>query len=86
MPEKYRMNGNDVCIQVRDPVEALRMLSTTTMEPFTAQDWSAFAGCESKNPMIGTSGDFVLILDGDILCVVHGDDNYGGTLFKLYLQ
>jgi hypothetical protein len=87
MPEKVTINDDDVAtIQVLDAKEALRMLATTEMKPFTHGDWQAFAGCESKDPMIGNNGDFVIILDGDLLCVVHSDDNYGGTLFKLYRQ
>lgn len=86
MPESIHINGDDIVSQVKDPVEALRMLATTEMKPFNKMDWCAYAGCESKDPMIGESGEFTIVLDGDLLNICHQDDGYGGTLFKLYQQ
>lgn len=82
MPEKIRIQ-DDVVLQVNDPIEALRMLAETSMKPFTRDDWYGFAGCETKDPMIGQHGDFTLVLDGSTLNILHGEDGYGGTLFEL---
>jgi hypothetical protein len=67
---------------------ALRMLITCGMRPFDKDDWSAFAGCESSHPMIGEyksilNEDFVVVLDGDTVLVLHEADEYGGRSYKL---
>jgi hypothetical protein len=69
------MKGEDLVLQVTDAAEALRMLATTTMRPFTKDDWFGFAGCETKDPMIGEQGEFVIVLDGAMINIVHQDDN-----------
>lgn len=84
MPESLRLGRNgEITIQVRDADEALRMLATTTMRPFTQQDWYGYSGCETKDPMIGEHGDFTIILDGPTINIIHFEDGYGGTMFKL---
>lgn len=70
-------------------IEALRMLACTNMRPFKQDDWSAFAGCESKEPMIGEYhdsdiGHFTLVLDGAILLVIMEGDDGGGQSFELH--
>ena len=35
------------------------------LEPFTKVDWMAFAGCESKKPLIGNAGNTTLVVDGN---------------------
>lgn len=82
MPELIRKQ-NDLVEQVLDPVEALRMLAKVDMTPFTKGDWLGFAGCESKDPLIGQHGEFTIILDGSMLSILHDEDEYGGTLFEL---
>lgn len=82
MPETIIIQDDNV-IQVLDPVEALQMLATANMRPFTKDDWLGFAGCETKDPMIGEFESFTIVLDGDLVNIVHGDDGYGGTLFQL---
>lgn len=82
MPESVR-HGNDVVQQITDPIEALHMLATTGMRPFTKEDWLGFSGCETKYPMIGEDGNFILVLDGSVLNIIHCDDLYGGTIFQL---
>jgi hypothetical protein len=68
---------------VTDPSEALRMLCVTDMRSFTKDDWHAFAGCETKDPLISTDGEFEIVVDGDNINIIHGTDNFGGTSFKL---
>lgn len=85
MAELFTIEGQQT-IQVKDPAEAMRMLANAEMKPFTKEDWYAYAGCESKDPMIGYYDAFVIVLDGDLLNVCHGYDHFGGTLFKLYQQ
>lgn len=83
MSEIVRVNGGDIRKVVTDPAEALKMLATTAMRPFTKEDWYGFAGCETKDPMIGESGEFVIILDGNTLNIIHDEDDYGGEMFKM---
>ena len=84
MPEYIKINGDLVpTIQIKDPVEALKMLAATTMRQFTREDWYGFSGCETKDPMIGEFGDFTIVLDSSTLNIIHGEDMYGGTLFEL---
>jgi hypothetical protein len=68
-------------------VKAFRLLALATMRPFTKDDWHAFAGCESREPLIGEVEDTVLILDDQTLLVLTNDDMInctGGTLFALH--
>ena len=54
-------------------VTALTLLAQTQMNPFTKADWMSFGGCDSENPLIGENGDFLLILDNDILEIFECD-------------
>lgn len=83
MSEMAKVNGIECRRIVVDPVEALKMLATTAMRPFTKDDWYGFAGCETKEPMIGEHGEFIIVQDGLLLNIVHIDDGFGGTLFKM---
>lgn len=83
MVESVRIQGSVVVQRVIDPTEALRLLVNTRMRPFTKDDWFGFAGCETKDPMIGSSGEFVIVLDGATVSFYHCEDDYGGTIFKL---
>lgn len=61
---------------------ALLMVAKTEFRPFTLGDWDAFSGCNSDNPMIGESGNNLIIIDGD---EIHIQDDEGGYcyMFKL---
>lgn len=86
MPEYTKINGDLIpTIQIKDPVEALRLLAHTVMRPFTKEDWYGFSGCETKDPMIGETpeDDFTIVLDGSTLNIIHNEDVYGGTMFEL---
>ena len=37
------------------------------LRPFDGEDWFAYAGCESENPLIAYCKDFTLVLDDDIV-------------------
>lgn len=63
--------------------ELLKIIANTTFSPFTKGDWYSFAGCETKDPMIGYYDEFTIVLDGNLVNIVHNDDSYGGQLFKL---
>lgn len=80
--EPIRING-EVVQQVHDAREALRLLAIAEMKPFTPMDWDAFAGCESKEPLIGEVDDFAIVLDDNVLLIVHGEDNFGGVTFEM---
>ena len=44
---------------------ALMLVATTEMKPFTKYDWMSFSGCESENPLIGETDEWVIIVDGN---------------------
>ena len=48
-------------------LEALKMIARTEFRPFDESDFSAWAGVESKDPMIGFCGDWSIVLDGDVV-------------------
>lgn len=44
---------------------ALTILAECEFKPFDEMDWMAFAGCESKFPLIcDNRNDYVIIMDG----------------------
>lgn len=64
-------------------VEALRLVASTQLKPFTDSDWDAFLGCESENPLIGYNGDYTIVIDGETVNIIHAEDLYGGQMFSL---
>lgn len=62
---------------------ALRAMAKTQMREFTAADWDSYAGCDTRNPMIGEFGEYTLVLDGNTLNICHVDDSYGGQFLQL---
>jgi hypothetical protein len=63
--------------------EILALIAKTEFSPFTDSDWEAFAGCESKAPVIGYNGDFTIVIDDETVNVIHAEDEFGGQLFCL---
>lgn len=63
--------------------EALRLVARTTFRPFGKADWDSFAGCEGPEPLIGETGDYVLVIDGPTVNIIKGDDMFGGMMFDL---
>ena len=63
--------------------ELFSVMAKTEFKPFDHYDWDAFAGCESENPFIGYYGEFTIVIDGELINIVHSDDLYGGQLFGL---
>jgi len=61
--------------------ELFSIIAKTQFKPFTEGDWYTFAGCESENPLIGYDGEFAIVIDGETVNIVHGDDEYGGQLY-----
>ena len=49
----------------QNAAEALKLLVNAKFRPFDDMDWSAWAGCESAEPMICETDDFTVILDGE---------------------
>jgi hypothetical protein len=66
-----------------DSFKAFRLMATTQFREFDKSDWYSFAGCETKDPMIGENGAYTLVLDGNTLNIIHEEDQYGGQLFQL---
>lgn len=48
---------------------ALRLLATTALHEFTPEDRVLFPGTRDAAPLVGRSGRFWLVLDGDFLTV-----------------
>ena len=63
--------------------ELFSIIANTKFREFDEMDWCLFAGCESKNPLIGEYNDFLIVLDNDMVNIVHSEDEYGGQLFEL---
>ena len=63
--------------------ELLSVMAQTQFKPFDRCDWDAFAGCETENPLIGAFGEFTIVIDGDMINIVHAEDIYGGQMFCL---
>ena len=46
--------------------EAFALIAKTQFRPFDDMDWSAWAGCESAEPMIAQIDEITVIIDGNI--------------------
>jgi hypothetical protein len=64
------MKGNEMITES----QVLRLVATSTFEPFDMYDFDSFAGVTSGNPMICNTDKFVLILDGSTISYINGDD------------
>jgi hypothetical protein len=62
--------------------QVLRLVATSTFEPFDKYDFDSFAGVLSDNPMICNTETYVLVLDGSRISYVDGD----GEEFTFQLQ
>jgi hypothetical protein len=65
------------------PAQALVLIAKTEFRQFTKNDWACFSGCESTNPLVGEIGDYCIVLDGEVVNIIHCGDGYGGQLFNL---
>jgi hypothetical protein len=72
-------------IQYPTTAEMLSIIATTKFDQFCEADWEAWSGCDSKNPLIGYHEELSICIDGDVINVVHADDEYGGVLYHLIL-
>ena len=52
------------------------MTGPINLKPFDEEDWFAFAGCDSKNPLIAYHRDFTLVVDDTYVEVYLSE---GGT-------
>jgi|LakMenEpi03Aug12_release.lakeMendotaPanAssembly.Ray.scaffolds.fasta_scaffold1400243_2 hypothetical protein len=78
-----RKNSMTASFSYPTQAELLTVMAKTEFKPFDKADWDAFAGCETAEPMIGYYGEFTIVIDGDMINIVHGEDMYGGQLFGL---
>ncbi len=45
------------------------------LNPFTKDDWSAYAGCISEAPLLGQAGDLEVVVDDRWVSITHmGND------------
>lgn len=64
---KLQKEADQKAGKIPSPAAALLLLAQASLRPFSRSDWNAFAGCESKAPMIGEAGGWLIILDGETL-------------------
>ena len=64
-------------------IEVLNAVAHSTFRPFGESEWNAFAGCETKNPMIAEFADLLFIIDGENVVVIDADGTE--TQFRLEL-
>ena len=53
--------------------EVLRLIASVKFREFDENDRMGFQGCESENPMIGENDDYLVILDGNVVCILTAD-------------
>lgn len=63
--------------------ELLPILTQTKFHPFDTADWMVWSGCTTKNPLIGEYGEFTIIIDGNIINMIHSEEEFGGELYEL---
>ncbi len=67
--------------------EVLRMIVMSALalktREFTDNDWSAYAGCESPNPIMCGWGPYEIIIDANVINIVHELDPFGGVCYQL---
>lgn len=57
-------------------VKLLKALGVTVeFKPFTATDWEAFSGCDSKEPYIANTENGLIIVDNDAVQVIEFDEH-----------
>lgn len=67
--------------------QALMLVATTQMRPFTKTDWMGFSGCETENPLIGETDEWVVIVDGNYIEILPIDPPDGfDNSHKFYVQ
>lgn len=63
--------------------EVLRLIASIKFREFDELARMAFQGCESENPMIGENDEYLVILDGDVVCVLGSDPDSDQQTFFL---
>lgn len=63
--------------------EILRLVANADFRPFTQSDFRSFAGVETANPLISEIEEFIVILDGDTVCVLNEDGDERGFRLKI---
>lgn len=63
--------------------DLMLLITNTEFSTFTKADWWAFGGCETANPKIGYTDDFTIVIDGDVINVIHENDYMGGKIYRL---
>jgi len=57
---------------------ALTLIATTQFRPFDKSDWMSYSGCETENPLIAETDEWVIIVDGKYAEFVPIDPIDGG--------
>jgi len=65
---------------------ALKLIATLSFRPFTDMDWNSWSGCESAEPMIAETDDFVVIIDGDNVTFNAYNDGHGAEWTEFTLR
>ena len=52
---------------------ALALIATAKFAPFTKADWMSYSGCETENPLIAETDEWVIIVDGNFVEILPID-------------
>lgn len=63
--------------------EMLMLIAKSQFHPFTKADWYAYSGCQSENPLICETEEYVIVIDGNTINMVIYGDECGGALYNL---
>jgi hypothetical protein len=62
------------------------MIAKTTFRPFSDNEWNAYAGVQTRNPLIGEYNNFIIIIDGEVASFVDAlDDNWAADEYQFQL-
>lgn len=68
------------------PEKALALVASLQFRPFEKADWMSFSGCNTDNPLIAESDEYLVIVDGNEIEVFVADTEYEGFQFVLKLR
>ena len=56
--------------------DIMRLVAQTQFREFTKEDWYAFAGCDSSNPLIAEIDDWTVLIDGETISISRYNDDF----------
>jgi hypothetical protein len=71
----YKIIKESKELDTNEFLKMIKKLSSLDFRPFTKNDWMAFQGCESPDPLIAETEDGLIILDGNTMTIMFDDQN-----------